>query len=186
MYQCKATSFFTKTSASVMFVSLVAIAIDKHQDIVYPLKNSKSKRNPFFLVCFCWLFATIVSCPFIVSVDSISVLDISEARGMVCENCTDKKLCDIPQSLLGQSSTTLYFLLAFLVPLTAIFVLYARVAIFLYHRGNSGIMNPVALKSKSKAVRMLVITVFRYVLSLGPAAMLKSYGTLNSKSFDAM
>jgi len=108
---------------------------------------------------------------------------------MVCENCTDKKLCDIPQSLLGQASTTLYFFLTFLVPLTAIFALYARVAIFVYHRGNSGMMNPVALKSKSKAVRMLVITVFGYVLSLGPGAvlaMLKSYGTLNSKSFDVI
>ena len=49
-------------------------------------------------------------------------------------------------------------------------------------------MNPVAVKSKSKAVRMLLITVFGYVLSLGPdavLAMLRSYGVL-SKSFDAM
>ncbi|XP_020629603.1 neuropeptide FF receptor 2-like [Orbicella faveolata] len=189
MYQCKAISFFTKTSASAIFVSLVVIAIDRYQNIVHPLKSLKSKRKPFFLVCLCWAYATTVSCPSVVSVDSISVLDIPEARGMVCENCTDKKLCDIPQNLLGQSSTTLYFLLAFLVPLATIFALYAKVAIFLYHRGNSGMMNPVVVKSKSKAVRMLLITVFGYTLSLGPAAvlaMLRSYGTLNSKSFDAM
>ena len=42
-----------------------------------------------------------MSCPSVVGVNSISVQDIPEARGMVCENCTDKKLCDIPQSLLG-------------------------------------------------------------------------------------
>ena len=189
MYQCKAVSFFTKTSASAIFVSLAVIAIDRHQKIVYPLKSLKSKRKPFLLVCLCWLYATIVSCPSVVSMDSISVLEIPEARGMVCENCADKKLCDIPQNLLGQYSTTLYFLLAFVVPLTAIFSLYARVAIFLYHRGKSGMMNPEAAKSKSKAVRMLVFTVFGYILSLGPAAvfaMLRSYSALNSKSFDAM
>ena len=189
MYQCKAISFFTKTSASVIFVSLVVIAIDRHQNIVHPLKSLKSKKTPFSLVCLCWLYATIVSCPSVVSMDSISVLEIPEARGMVCENCADKKLCDIPQNLLGQSSTTLYFLLAFLVPLTAIFALYTRVAIFLYRRGKSGMMNQVTAKSKSKAVRMLIITVLGYVLSLGPAvvlAMLRSYGTLNSKSFDAI
>lgn len=189
MYQCKAISFFTKTSASAIFVSLAVIAIDRHQKIVYPLKSLKSKRKPILLVCLCWLYATIVSCPSVVSMDSISVLEIPEARGMVCENCADKKLCDIPQNLLGQSSTTLYFLLAFVVPLTAIFALYARVAIFLYHRGKSGMMNPEAAKSKSKAVRMLIVTVFGYMLSLGPAAvlaMLRSYGALNSKAFDAM
>ena len=189
MYQCKAISFFTKTSASAIFVSLAVIAIDRHQKIVYPLKSLKSKRKPIFLVCLCWLYATIVSCPSVVSMDSISVLEIPEARGMVCENCADKKLCDIPQNLLGQSSTTLYFLLAFLVPLIVIFALYTKVAIFLHHRGKSGMMSHVAAKSRSNAVRMLIITVFGYVLSLGPAAvfaMLRSFGALNSKSFGCL
>ena len=185
-FQCKAVSFFSKTSASAIFVSLVVVAIDRHQNIVHPLKSLKSKRKPFLLVCLCWLYATIVSCPSVISMDSMSVVEIPESRGMVCEDCADKKLCDIPQNLLGQSSTTLYFILAFLVPLTVIFALYTKVAIFLRHKGNSGMMNQVAAKSKSKAVRMLIVTVFGYVLSLGPAAvhaMLRSFGTLNSKSF---
>ena len=186
---CKALSFFSKTSASAIFASLVVIAIDRHQKIVHPLKSLTSKRKPFLLVCLCWLYATIVSCPFLISMDSISVLKIPEARDMVCENCGDKKLCDVPQTLLGQSSTTLYFLLAFLVPLTVIFALYAKVAIFLHHRSKSGMMSQVSAKSKSNAVRMLIITVFGYVVSLGPAAilaMLRSFGTLNGKSFDSL
>ena len=187
-FQCKALSFFSKTSSSAIFFSLVVIAVDRHQNIVHPLKSLKSKRKPLVFVCLCWLYAIIVSCPLVISADSISVLEIPEARGMVCEDdCTDKKLCDIPENLMGQSSTTLYFLLVFLVPLTVIFVLYTKVAIFLHHRGNSGMTNRVVAKSKSKAVRMLVITVFGYVLSRGPAAvfaMLRSFGTFNSKSFD--
>ena len=188
-FQCKALSFFSKTSASAIIASLVVIAMDRHQKIVHPLKSLKSNSKPFSLVCLCWLYATIVSCPFVISMDSISVLKIPEAQDMVCENCAEKKLCSIPQNLLGQSSTTLYLLLAFLVPLTVIFALYAKVAIFLHHRSKNGMMSHVAAKSRSKAVRMLIITVFGYALSLGPAgvfAMLRSFGALNSKSFDCL
>ena len=188
-FQCKAITFFSKTWASAIFVSLVAIAIDRYQNIAHPLKTFKSKRKPVLLVCLAWLYAAIVSCPSVISVDSISVLEIPEAQGMTCEDCADKKLCDIPQNLLGQCSTSLFVLLAFVVPLVVIFALYTKIAIFLHHRGNNGMMQQVAARSKSKAVRMLVITVFGYVLSLGPAAVLamfRSYGALNSTSFDVM
>ena len=50
-------------------------------------------------------------------------------------------------------------------------------------------MQQAALKSRCKAVRVLVITVFGYVLSLGAAivlAMLRSYGVLEDTSFDVM
>ena len=187
--QCKAITFFSKISASAIFVSLVAIATDRYQNIVHPLKTLKSERKPLLLVCLAWLYAAIVSCPSVISMASISVLEIPEAQGMDCKNCADKKLCDIPQSPLGQSSTTLYFLLAFVVPLVVIFALYTKIAIFLHHRGNNGMMQQVAARSKSKAVRMLVITVFGYVLSLGPAvvlAMLRSYGVLNEAPFGVM
>lgn len=187
-FQCKVASFLSKTSASAIFVSLVAIATDRYQSIVYPLKALKSKEKPR-LLWLVWLYAAIVSSPSIISVKGIPALEIPGAKGMDCEDCADKKLCDIPQNPLGQSSTTLYFLLAFITPLTVISVLYAKVAIFLRHRGNSGMMNQVAAKSKSKAVRMLIVTVFGYVLSLGPAvvfAMVRSYGALNGTSFGVM
>ncbi|XP_020629602.1 neuropeptide FF receptor 2-like [Orbicella faveolata] len=188
-FQCRVTAFLSKTSASAIFVSLVAIATDRYQSIVHPLKALKSKEKPRLLLWLVWLYAVIVSSPSIISVKGVSVLEIPEAKGMDCEDCANKKLCDIPQNSLGQSSTTLYFLLAFIAPLTIISVLYAKVAIFLRHRGNSGMMNQVAAKSKSKAVRMLIVTVFGYVLSLGPAvvfAMVRSYGALNKTSFGVM
>ncbi|XP_078378150.1 RYamide receptor-like [Oculina patagonica] len=187
--QCKFITFFAKTSASAIFVSLVAIAADRYLNIAHPLKTLKSERKPVFLVFLVWLYAAIVSGPSVFSVDSISVLEIPEARGIACEDCADKKLCDIPQNLLGQCSTSLFVLLAFVVPLAVIFALYTKVAIFLHHRGNNGMMHKIAARSKSKAVRMLIITVFGYVLSLGPAAvlsMLRSYGALNNSSFDVM
>ena len=185
-FQCKVTAFLSKTSASAIFVSLVAIATDRHRSIVHPLKALKSKEKPRLLLWLVWLYAAIVSSPSIISAKAIPFLEIPEAKGMDCEDCADRKLCDIPQNSIGQSSTTLYFLIAFIAPLTVISALYAKVAIFLHRRGNSGMVNRVASKSKSKAVRMLIVTVFGYVLSLGPAvvfAMVRSYGALNETSF---
>ena len=187
--QCKVITFFAKTSASAIFVSLVAIAADRYQNIAHPLKTFKSERKPVLLVFLVWLYAAIVSGPSVFSVDSVPVLDIPEARGMACDDCADKRLCDIPQNLLGQCSTSLFVLLAFVVPLAIIFALYTKVAIALHHRGNNRMMHQIAVRSKSKAVRMLIITVFGYVLSLGPAAvlaMLRSYGAFNNSSFDVM
>ena len=187
--QCKSISFFSKTCASAIFVSLVAIAADRYQNIVHPLETLKSKRKPVLLVCLVWLYASIVSCPTVISVESIFVLEIPEARGMSCDDCSDKQLCDIPQNPLGQSSTTSYFLLAFVVPLTVLSVLYTKVAIFLHQRSNKGKMHKVATRSRTKAVRMLVMIVVGYVLTLGPSvvfAMLRSYGLLNNASFDVM
>lgn len=50
-------------------------------------------------------------------------------------------------------------------------------------------MHKVAARSKCKAVRMLMITVSGYVLSVGPAAvfaMLRSFGIFNNASFEVI
>ena len=187
--QCKAISFFSETCTSAIFVSLAAIATDRYQNIVHPLKTLKSKNKPVLLVFLVWLFALVVSCPSAISVKSISVLEIPEARGMSCDDCADKKLCDTPETPLGQSSTTLYFVLAFFVPLVVISVLYTKIVIFLHKRSHNGMMNKLAARSKTKAVHMLIVIVIAYVLSLGPAvifSVLRSYGVFNNTSFDVM
>ena len=187
--QCKFLTFFTSTFGSVTFVNLAAIAFDRYKNIAHPIQAVKSKRKPVQLVFLVWLYATIVSGPTVFIVKSISIKNIPEAQGMVCENCLDKKICDIPQDKMGQVSTILYFLLAFFVPLFAIFLLYTKIALILRQRGHNGMMHKLAAKSKSKAVRMLIITVFGYLVSLGPSvllAMLRSYGVFNNASFNVM
>ena len=181
--QCKFLSLFSNTFASATFISLAAIASDRYQNLVYPMKALKSKRKPVHLV---WLYAILISIPSVVSVKSISIYEIPEAQGMDCENCTDMEICDMPQNTIGKVSTTSYFVFAFLVALILILALYSKIAIVLHQRSNNGIMHKVAARSKSKAVRMLVLPVFGYTLSLGPAclfAILRSYGNHNNTSF---
>ena len=184
--QCKFLSLFSNTFASATFISLAAIATDRYQNIVYPMKALKSRRKTFHLVFLVWLYAIIVSIPSVVSVRSISISELPETEGMDCKNCSDKRICDMPQNAIGQVSTTSYFLFAFLFPLTLIFVLYTKIVVVLHRRRNNGMMHKVAARSKSKAVRMLVLAVIGYALSLGPGAllaMLRSYGNLNNTSF---
>lgn len=188
--QCKTISVFSHTFSSAIFPSLVAIAMDRYQNIIHPLETLKSKRKPIFFVLLIWLYAAIASCPFIACVKSIPIVEIPEARGMSCnDECIGRKICDIDRALPGQTATTLYFLIAFAIPVTTIVVLYTKVAIFLHQRSSNGMMNKMAARSKAKAVRMLIITVTGYVLSLGPAvvlAMLRSYGIFNNTPFGVM
>ena len=186
---CKFLTFFTTIFGSAIFLSLAAIAVDRYQNIVHPMKALKSKRKPVRLVLQVWLYATIVSSPFVICVKSSYIKKIPEVQEMDCENCVDKNLCDVSQDTMGQVSTTSYFILGFLVPLVVILVLYTKIFTYLHERSNSGMMHKVAARSKSKAIRMLIITVFGYVLSLGPTAvfaMLRSYGIFSSTSFDVM
>ena len=164
--------------------SLAAIAFDRYQNIIYPMNALKSNKNPVHLVFLVWLCAITISLPCVLSAKSISIKETPEAQGL---NFSDSKLCDISQNVMGQVSTTLYLILAFLVPVAAILALYMKIAIFLHRRSNSGIMHKVVARSKTKAVRMLIVAVLGYVLSLGPASlfsMFRSYGYLGSISFE--
>ena len=184
--QCKLLAFFSSTCSSATFASLTAIAVDRFQNIVHPLKSLKSKRKPHWLLVAVWLYAAVVSCPYVIGVRSVPVTELPEAKGMKCKDCVGKKLCDIPQDAGGQSCITLYFVLAFITPILAIAVLYTKIVVFLHERSHKGMIHKVALKSKSKAVRMLVVAVLGYAVALGPAAlyaMLRSYGALNNVSF---
>ena len=186
---CKLISFISETCGSAILVNLVAIAIDRYQHIVHPLGSFKSKKKTFLRVPLVWLYASIISIPYAISVESISDSKIPENQGTRCTNCTVRKLCDIPQNLIGQLSVILYFLLAFALPVAAVGLLYSKIVVSLRRRRNNGIMHKVAARSKCKAVRMLIITVSGYVLSVGPAvvfAMLRSFGIFNNASFEVI
>ena len=190
---CNVLTVFSHIFGSVVFPSLVAIAFDRYQNIAHPLKSLSLKRKPFRWVSLIWLYAAIASCPFSACIKSVPVSEIPEASGMNCQrdgdDCQDMKICDIEQSSLGQAATTLYFVIAFAVPVVVMVVLYTKIVIFLNKRSRSGMMHKMAARSKAKAVRMLIVALIGYVLSLGPTvvfSMVRSYGILDDTSFHVM
>ena len=183
--QCKLLTSLTSILGSSIFISLVAIAFDRYQNIVNPMTTFKSRRRPVQPVFLVWLYAIVISIPSAISVRSISVKDLPESNGKDCRNCLEKT-CLIPQDTLGQFSAIWYFIFAFFVPLLVIFMLYAKIAIVLHQRDNDGALHRVATRSKNKAIRMLIVTVFGYFFSFGPDvvfSVLRSYGVFKSASF---
>ena len=183
--QCKLLTSLTTILGSSIFVTLVAIAFDRYQNIADPMMTFKSRRKPVQPVLLVWLYSIVISIPSTISVRSISVKDLPESNGKGCRNCQEKT-CLIPQDTLGQFSSIWYFIFAFFVPLLVIFTLYAKIATLLRQRDNDGAFHKVATRSKSKAIRMLIATVFGYFFSFGPDvvfSVMRSYGLFKNASF---
>ncbi|XP_074629835.1 neuropeptide FF receptor 1-like [Acropora palmata] len=183
--QCKLLTSLTTILGSSIFVTLVAIAFDRYQNIADPMMTFKSRRRPVQAVLLVWLYSMVMSIPSSISVRSISVKDLPESNGKDCRNCQEKT-CLIPQDTLGQFSSIWYFIFAFFVPLLVIFTLYAKIATLLRQRDIDGAFHKVATRSKSKAIRMLIATVFGYFFSFGPDVVfnvMRSYGFFKNTSF---
>ena len=122
-------------------------------------------------------------------VRSLYISKIPEAQSFDCQDCSEKKICDIPKNAVGRLSTTVYLTFSFFVPLIVIISLYTKISIFLYKRSRDKVIHKVAARSRLKAVRMLTIIVLGYILSLGPSALfkvLRSYGFVNNMSFSGI
>lgn len=190
--QCKALTFVSTVFISATFVNLVAIAKDRHENIVHPMKawTRKYKRKIYCqLVLSVWMYATVISIPIVLSVKSLSINKTPGARSFDCQDCSGEKICDIPQTAMGRLSTAVYLFFSFLVPLIVIVTLYTKISVFLHQRSKNRVLHKVAARSKFKAVRMLAITSLGYILSLGPSAvfsLLRSYGSVNDMSFSGI
>ena len=173
--QCKAIPFFSETCTSAIFV--------RYQNIVHPLKTLKSKKKPVLLVFLVWLYAVCCRC----------VLSFCYQREKYFCSRNSRSSWHVlrrlrRQETLRHTGNSARPVLNH-VPLVVISVLYTKIVLFLHKRSHEGMMNKLAARSKTKAVRMLIVIVIAYVLSLGPAvifSVLRSYGVFNNTSFDVM
>lgn len=78
-------------------------------------------------------------------------------------------ICVLPRGiLLSQISFTIYFLFAFVVPLSITTNSYCKIFIYLRKRATISTMSACYIRSKYKALRMLVLIVVSFLLSWGP------------------
>ncbi|XP_001635402.2 pyroglutamylated RF-amide peptide receptor isoform X1 [Nematostella vectensis] len=66
---CKILVFVIFTCEAVMFGLLTAIAIDKYTNIISPLKGLVLEERKFMSVAILWVFALVISAPFLYSVE---------------------------------------------------------------------------------------------------------------------
>ena len=188
---CKLFQFFSSICGAAFFVTLVVISVDVYRDASSPLKGLMSRRAPFLVVSVIWLYAVICSAPVIYSSQSVAYLRISETsvnttQGKL-ENCSVPKLCDYLKHWSSQLSSTLYFVMAFLVPLVVMVTLFVITYVYLRRDYNNDSISVETVKAKQKVTQMLINLSLGVVICWGPVvliSMLRSYDIMKGVSHD--
>ena len=176
---CRAFAFVDPACPAAIFSTLVAIAWDRHKNILQPFRSliSKPLRSYLMMIGVIWIYAVLSSISF---VHSVRVRTVTYCRTVSDnETCREYMFCEIPRSSWQiRLSETVYFVVAFFIPLSYIAVAYTRIAVRLWKRSKTGAIHSAVAKHKSKSIRLLVIAVFGFVLCWGPSilgSMLEKY-----------
>jgi len=92
----------------------------------------------------------------------------------------------LPSTWKTQLSKTIYFLLAFVIPLMYVFLTYTKVAVSLWKRSKNGTIYGAVAKCKVKSTRLMVVAVLGFVLCWGPTFwvdLLNVYGVRSENNF---
>lgn len=181
---CKLLHFFSSACGAAFFVSLLVISVDVYRDAASPLKGLMSRRTPFVVVFGVWVYAAVCSGPLMYSAQSVLYTEIPEVARNLTEqltNCSVPKLCDLYRNWSGQLSTTLYFVLAFMVPLIVMVILFVVTYVYLNKDFKNGTISKETANMKRNLTRMLSALSLGVVICWGPTvfiSMLRSYDVL--------
>jgi len=167
---CKATVFIDLACAAAIFSSLVAIAWDRHRNILRPFKSLAPKHLKTFLmlVAAIWIYAFLTSLPYIFSV-RIDPVEFCPNKNNGTETCRKYYFCETRAAdWKTRLSKTIYFLLAFLFPLIYMLFTYTRISVSLWKRSKNGTIHGAVAKCKMKSTRLMVVAVLGFVVCWGP------------------
>lgn len=169
---CKVAKTFLYTVYTAVFTSLVIIAFDRHQCITKPFQRLRHKPKFYRYVLAVWGYSVVCALPqmFNGGIGTYALNYTIPFKGDNFSNFTQRTWLLCSSSNEGSSQrivTTIYFILGFFVPLVIITVAYSKIAVFLWRRSRNGMVNQTALKSKGKALRMLVWIVLGFVVCFG-------------------
>ena len=165
---CKAMTFWPQVTCAAVFVLLAGIAMDRKNHIINPLKNLGLVKHRSTRIVLIWFFSVAVSFPLIFGAN-VSPKRYNATHTNSTHSDPTALSCLLPHgTLLSKMSFTIYFLLAFIAPLSIITTSYCKIFLYLRKRAAKQNMSPCYVRSKSKALRMLVLVVVGVLLSWGP------------------
>jgi len=165
---CKVAKTFLYTFVTAVFTSLVVVAFDRHQSITRPFQRLKHKPKFYPYLLAVWGYSILCALPQMHNSGS-GTHAVNFTLSYKGTNYTYAFHFCVP-SKAGPAQrivALIYFILGFLVPLVMITVAYSKVSFFLWRKSRNRIINQAALKSKGKALRMLVLVVLGFVVCLG-------------------
>ncbi|XP_033946479.2 neuropeptide FF receptor 1 like 2 [Pseudochaenichthys georgianus] len=167
---CKMSGFVQGVSVSASVFTLVAIAVERFRCVVYPLQPKPTVLVAKGAIVFIWTLAVLIMCPAAVAL----TVDKVPFHYMVHNNDFNQTVplysCyenfAIPQ--MRKVYTAVLFALIYLVPLTAIMLMYGSIG---YKLGSSVIARagqPLISQKKIKVIKMLIVVALLFMLSWLP------------------
>ncbi|XP_077204001.1 neuropeptide Y receptor type 4-2 [Paroedura picta] len=131
---CKMTSFIQCMSMTVSILSLVLIAVERHQLILNPTGWRPSLSQAYQGIAASWIFASVLSLPFVTN--STLREDTFQWYASIMDTYRDKAVCTYSWSSKEYRLTyaTVLLLLQYCVPLAVILVCYLRIYLRLWKR----------------------------------------------------
>ncbi|XP_078344126.1 QRFP-like peptide receptor [Oculina patagonica] len=186
---CKVSAFIEHVCPAAIFSTLAAIAWDRHKNVLQPFKSlvAQTLKSYLLLVAAIWTYAVISSVSFVNSVNDRIYKVCSTENNTQQQTCEEYHTCVTPIDWKIQISETVYFLMAFFIPLSFTTVAYTRIAIRLWKRNKNGMIYSAVAKHKTKSVRLLLVAVLGFVICWGPSILtnlLQKYRVLDGLSFE--
>ncbi|XP_074837917.1 pyroglutamylated RF-amide peptide receptor-like [Carettochelys insculpta] len=191
-FVCKMVPFIQTTAVVASTLTMTCIAVERYQGIVHPLKMKRQYTNKraYKMLGFVWTIAVTVGSPMLY-VQTLEVkYDFLYNLNHVC--CLESW-----HSIEMRRAYAIFILVAlFLVPLTAMLLLYSRIGYELWIKkriGDSSVLNTLSrhemakiTRKKKRAVMMMVIVVLFFAACWAPfhvVHMLFEYNNLE-ESYD--
>ncbi|KAM3910468.1 G-protein coupled receptor 83-like [Leptodactylus fuscus] len=164
---CHVSRFVQYCSLHVSALTLTAIALDRHQVILNPLKPRMSLTRGFLSITFIWVMATCFSLPHAI---------YQKLLQYNYRQTTIRSLCipDFPEpsDLFWKYLDLSTFVLLYLLPLLIITITYSRLAKKLWMRNAIGDITTEQYithrKNKKKSIKMLVLVVVVFAVCWFP------------------
>ncbi|XP_036406945.1 pyroglutamylated RF-amide peptide receptor [Megalops cyprinoides] len=187
---CKTVPFVQTTAIVTGILTMTCIAVERYQGIVYPLKMKRqyTPQRAYKMLGVVWIAAVIVGSPMLFVQQLEVKYDFLYDHHHVC--CQERW-----RSVTHRQVYATFILVAlFLLPLTAMLILYSRIGIELWIRkrvGDSSVLSTMnhsevnkISRKKKRAVKMMITIVLLFTICWAPfhtVHMLCEYNNLEKK-----
>ncbi|XP_028658963.1 pyroglutamylated RF-amide peptide receptor-like [Erpetoichthys calabaricus] len=173
-FACKMVPFIQSTAIVTEILTMMCIAIERHQGIMHPLKMKwqYTNRRAFTILGVVWILAAIVGSP-LLYVQRLEVkYDFLYDQHYIC--CLEKWIGPSHQKIY----TTFILVILFLLPLTLMLILYSKIGYELWVRkkvGDISVLQTIhgkemgkIARKKKRAIMMMVTVVVLFTVCWAP------------------
>ncbi|XP_052771150.1 G-protein coupled receptor 83-like [Mya arenaria] len=180
---CQLINFSLMVSSYVSTFTLLGIALDRQQVLMYPLSPRMSKPIGIVVITVVWMVAIGLSLPFGLF-NKVQTVDFFFKKVKRCTSDFPN-----PSDKWEKYLTITTFLLQFIIPLTVIGISYGRIVKKLWVRTHVGAVTQnqhvSQQKAKRKSIKMLIVVVIMFAICWTPLNLYQVLADFNPDHFSS-